>query len=82
MSSFPFQAQVVDGPVFFQHKNKAPNTADIANMKIAKYYKTPDEIAEWEKLMLDQVGLKVDGNAIIAGGGSCCGTGGGSCDAD
>ena len=82
MSSFSLEALVQDAPVFFLHKNAAGKSLDVSNLKIAKYYKTPEEIAEWEKIMLEEVGLKIDGNALIASGGSCCGTGGGMCDAD
>lgn len=80
MSTFKLEAEV-NGPVFFLHKNGAKN-ADVSNMEIKEYYKTPEEIAKWEKRMFEEVGLKIDGNALIASGGSCCGTGGGACDAD
>ncbi|MDL0438227.1 hypothetical protein [Stutzerimonas frequens] len=80
MSKFNLSAEV-NGPVFFLHKNAAKGT-DVTNLEIKEYYKTPEEIARWEKKMLDEVGLKIDGNALIKGGGSCCGTGGGACDAD
>ncbi|WP_367372169.1 hypothetical protein [Pseudomonas lini] len=80
MSTFKLEAEV-DGPVFFLHKSGAKG-ADVSNIEIKEYYKTPEEIAKWEKQMFDDVGLKIDGNALIAAGGSCCGTGGGACDAD
>lgn len=50
--------------------------------EITQYYKTDDEVAAWEKLVLETAGLQIDGKAYIAGGGCCCGGGGGMCDAD
>lgn len=82
MSTFSIEALVEDAPVFFLHKNAASRTMDISNLEIDKYYKTPDEITEWEQIMLREVGLKIDGNALIAAGGSCCGTKGGMSDAE
>ncbi|MDE1569896.1 hypothetical protein [Aquabacter sediminis] len=66
-------------PIFFlsTHAGDKPSTAEIT-----KYYTTDDEVAEWERIMAEQVGLKIDGKAHIAGGGCCCGGGGGMCDAD
>ena len=82
MSRFKIEGLVQDAPVFFLHKNAAGKGQDVSNMEIRKYYKTPEEIKEWEKLMREEVGLEINGNDLIAAGGSCCGTGGGMCDAD
>ncbi|WP_143518126.1 hypothetical protein [Pseudomonas sp. PIC25] len=81
MKKFSLEAKA-EGPVFFMHKNAAKKNLDISNLEIEKYYKTPEEIAQWERRMYEEVGLRIDGNALIASGGSCCGTGGGMCDAD
>lgn len=82
MSKYSLDAMVANTPVFFLHKNAAEKNLDVSNMQIVKYYKTPEEIKQWEEMMLNEVGLKIDGNDLIAAGGSCCGTGGGMCDAD
>ena len=82
MSTFKMEGLVQESPVFFLHKNATKKGYDVSNIEITKYFKTPEEIAEWEKLMREEVGLEIDGNMLIAAGGSCCGTGGGMCDAD
>lgn len=82
MSTFRIEGLVQDSPVFFMHKNAAEKDYDVSNLEIVKYFKTPEEITEWERLMREEVGLAISGNDLIAAGGSCCGTGGGMCDAD
>ena len=78
MTDLTFTATADDRPVFFVHKNKK----EAKSVSIEKYFKTPDELAEWEQLMRDEVGLVIDAQQIIAGGGCCCGGGGGMCDVD
>jgi hypothetical protein len=44
--------------------------------------KTEEELVEWERRMEAIVGTKVSAQAMMAGGGCCCGTSGGMCDSD
>jgi hypothetical protein len=69
-------------PVFFLHRDAVDTGLDISNLTIKKYYRTPEEIKEWEARVLNEAGLVIDGNALIAAGGSCCGTDGGMCDSE
>ena len=82
MPTFKIEGLVHDRPVFFVHKNAAKKGYDVSNLKIARYFKTTEEIKEWDRLMREEVGLAISGHDVIAAGGSCCGTDGGMCDAD
>ncbi|ETX09205.1 MAG: hypothetical protein ETSY2_00870 [Candidatus Entotheonella gemina] len=82
MSVFKVEAYTQGQPVFFMHKNATERGYDVSSLEISRYFKTPEEIEEWERLMREEVGLAISGNELIASGGSCCGTRGGMCDAD
>jgi hypothetical protein len=73
---------IVDKPVFFLHRDAKAKGYDISNLNIKKYYKTPEEIKEWEERVRNEVGLVIDGNELLRAGGSCCGTDGGMCDSE
>ena len=44
--------------------------------------KTPEDLAEWERRVQGILGPETSAKAVLAGGGTCCGSEGGMCDAD
>ena len=47
-----------------------------------KIFTKPEELAEWERRARAILGPQVTAQALLAGGGCCCGTDGGMCDSD